>query len=99
MYSGSGALIVQLLRPSELWFNWLSPFLAHYFRLYENDCVLFKRTNEYCMQFGYISGQMLLIFGILLIFSVTAPIVLLSGIWYFGFRYICDSYTLIVVNK
>jgi len=42
---------------------------------------------------------MLLILGILLIFSVSAPIVLVSGIWYFGFRYICDSYTLIVVNK
>lgn len=42
---------------------------------------------------------MLLVMATILIFNVSAPIVLVGGIWYFGLRLISDCYTLIVVNK
>lgn len=29
--------MVELLRPSEIYFNYLSPYMAYYMKLYENE--------------------------------------------------------------
>lgn len=42
---------------------------------------------------------MLLILSIVCIFSISSPLVILGGIWFFSLRLISDTYSLKYVNK
>ncbi|CAD8053991.1 unnamed protein product [Paramecium sonneborni] len=98
-YSGTGAFLVELIRPSELYFNYFSSYMAYYMRLYENDAQHYQKSNEFCVQYGYISAQMLLNLTIICIFNTTSPFVLIAGLWFFGFRYIGDFFMLMVSKQ
>jgi hypothetical protein len=49
--------------------------------------------------YGYLYAQHLVVLAIVLIFSITVPLVTVCGVLFFCCRHGIDSYTLLTVNR
>lgn len=111
-YSDTGfffiALIIQqgclsasfyVIRFSDLFVSYLSPWLADYKRKYMSDSMSWRRPPYLTFQYGYFYAQMMTIFAITLIYSSTVPIITLVGALYIFIKHSVDSFNILTMHR
>ena len=93
------SLCTNLVRMGEIGTAFFSAWLAHHRRKYINDAQAWRRREGMVFLYGFYYAQHLIIFGIVVVFASTVPIISVAGFLFYGMRHIIDSYNLLTVNR
>lgn len=96
--NGTINTIFYMLRLNELASNAFSTQITFYLRHFINIGKHWQRNESDCFLFGYFYAQYLVFYTICLIFSSTAPIICLAGLYLFVFRHYTDFTSFLMVH-
>ena len=97
--TGCLTVCANLLRPADLSYSFLSPWLAHYKRKFMNDHAAWRRSEAYVFYYGYYYAVEICIYAIVIVYASTVPLVAIAGMLYFMLRHLVDGLNLLTFNK
>lgn len=89
---------ISLIRYSEIYSSYFSPYLAHFQRKNINDNAPWRKKSANMFPFGAMYAKALTTLLIILILGTTAPIISLAGVIFFFIHHIVDSFNLLTVH-
>lgn len=88
-----------LLRVTEFFEAYGSPWIAHYKRQFVQDEEKWRKQDTLFFQYGYFSAQTVTMFFIISVFGPTVPMMIPVGMLFFMNKHIVEGINLLVLHK